>query len=241
VWIRAPNGLEVKADKLTYRPFVSVTIGYVGENQKPGDMKNGMTQIIDKLYNSGYDAWIFDEDDPLFDKDFQSEMLRIDFDFSPFADPPDKSIKEVISAVTERGVTEVSIMGYSHGGGAAYVLADRLTREMPEGAMFSIPLTAYIDGVKKRSAFAEDRMPPETLAHYNVYHQRVGLLPARVTFIQGTSLPGSFVDDDVDAKGGPFFYPLPGKMHTNIAGLGIAEEREIQAHLIDEYMDRVTR
>ncbi len=232
LWVGA-----TKVDQLVFHPFSTVVIGFVGENQTAGDMKNGMTQIVDKLYNSAYDAYIFDEDDPQFDLDFESEEVAIDFPFGA-GDPADLAIKEVKSAVTERGVTQVSIMGYSHGGGASYVLADRMTTEMPPGATYTIPFTAYIDGVKKRSVFAETRKPPNSDNHYNVWQHRFGALPG-IQFIQGASVAGSFVDDDVDAEGGPFFYAFPGKMHTNILERGIAEETEIQSHLIANFKDKV--
>jgi hypothetical protein len=43
----------------------------------------------------------------------------------------------------------------------------------------------------------------------------------------------------VDEEGGQFYYPFPGKMHTNLLKLGIAEEKEIQNHLIEQFKDKV--
>jgi dipeptidyl aminopeptidase/acylaminoacyl peptidase len=85
---------------------------------------------------------------------------------------------EVVSAINDRGVTDVAIMGYSHGGGSTYVLAWRLQQNTIPGSgisditkPFSIPFTGYIDAIDDGGpAFtAETRRPPMSLFHCAQY------------------------------------------------------------------------
>src|SRR4051812_45188615 len=88
-----------------------------------------------------------------------------------------KSLAEVISAVRKRGVTQVAIIGYSHGGGASYDLSVALQNEFGVGyADFELKFTAYIDAVAKRSALAEMRRPKEAKFNLNQWQSGPGNL-----------------------------------------------------------------
>jgi hypothetical protein len=78
--------------------------------------------------------------------------------------------EEVVSAIEERGVTEVAIFGYSQGGGATWVLADSLMRNAPQiNGTFTIPYTAYIDAVQHTGPDPETRRPPGSNYHANYW------------------------------------------------------------------------
>jgi len=66
---------SVKLDSIKFRPFNSVVIAYVGENQEARD-DNGTNQIVERLRSLGYDAYIFDEDDLAFDLPFHYEVQQ---------------------------------------------------------------------------------------------------------------------------------------------------------------------
>jgi len=108
---------------LHFYPFTSVVIVLGGEGQVPGDPvpppENGNYGMFEQVavpeYRNGYDVHMYDED-------AVSRFLG--------AGP---AYDEVVNAIQGRGVTEVAIMGYSHGGGATYQLAERLYRNTVPG------------------------------------------------------------------------------------------------------------
>jgi hypothetical protein len=153
---------------LTFYPFTSVVVALGGEGQdapSPGnpDPNIGTFYTAQELYNDGYDVHFFNED--------AVNSLGIGTAYD-----------EVVSAVQERGVTEVAVFGYSHGGGSTYSLSDRLNRNIVPASdpwqldditlPFIIAYTAYIDAVSNSSGIAtepEDRRPPGTQWHLNVF------------------------------------------------------------------------
>ena len=50
-----------------------------------------------------------------------------------------------------RGIGIVSIFGYSHGGGSTHDLAERLDINRGSLGTFTMPYTAYIDGISNSS------------------------------------------------------------------------------------------
>lgn len=90
---------------------------------------------VDEYRYSGRDVHMYDEDEA-------------DLDGSGAA------YDEVVNAIQNRSVTEVAIMGYSHGGGSTYNLAWRLHQNSVAGSgvaditkPFTVPLTGYIDAI----------------------------------------------------------------------------------------------
>lgn len=132
-------------------------------------------QIAIPEYRNGYDVWMFNEDD-------------VDW-FDGEGDVYD----EIVRAIQGRGVTQVAIMGYSHGGGATYQLAERLHRNTVPNDLtditnpFTVPYTAYIDAVTSYTAAAENRRPLLSAFHCNQYQTN---LPLRGGPANG--------DDDID-------------------------------------------
>lgn len=110
---------------------------------------------------NGYDVHMYDED------------------VVAWTDGSGTAYDEVVTAIQKRGVTEVAIFGYSHGGGATYELANRISRNtLPSSDpdhldditnSFTISYTAYIDAITQETTGAENRRPPMSSFHVNLY------------------------------------------------------------------------
>lgn len=192
-WIENPNGgagsIEVQArpfgggsalasDAVQVSPFTSIVIALGGENQTPDDppaSNDGMFNIAASLYAMGYDVHMYDEDN------VGSSGGGTVYD-------------EVVRAVSQRGISIVSIYGYSHGGGSTHDLAERLNNNRASIGTFTFPFTAYVDGIENDSDIdieSETRLPPTTAYHVN-YYQRNDF------FIRGNSVPGANVNVNVN-------------------------------------------
>jgi hypothetical protein len=185
VWDTLHNR-EVYADAIVFTPFTSIVLVLGGEGQVPDDppvapLNQGIfTLAIQEYRESGLDVYVYDED-------------AVDLDGSgPVYD-------EVVSAIQERGVTDVAIMGYSHGGGSTYGLSWRLSRNTVVGSgvsditnAFSIVFTGYIDAIDDGgpSPGAETRRPLLSQFHCAQYEQNNVL-----GFLNGAPSGG---DDDMD-------------------------------------------
>jgi hypothetical protein len=104
------------------------------------------------LYMAGYDVHMYDEDvvDP--------------------ADGSGAAFDEIANAVKKRGVTEVAIYGFSHGGGATYLLAQRMDTDPV--LKTTLAFTAYVDAIEKSQLddiTPETDLPPNTQYHLNQY------------------------------------------------------------------------
>jgi hypothetical protein len=119
-----------------------------------------------------------------------------------------KAYDEIVPAIQNRGVTKVSIMGNSHGGGSVYTLAWRLQQNTIPGSgytdittAFSVPFTACVDAITKWTIGAENRRPPMSGFHTNQYQRNTYLING------GPSSP--IGEDDVDRS-------YLGVVHTTI-------------------------
>ena len=192
-WVENPNGgsgsLEIQArlagggtvvasDSIQFHPFTSVVIALGGESQSPSDPPSnnyGTFHIAVSLYELGYNVHMYDEDD-----------------VSSSGSGP--AYNEAVRSVQGHGIGAISIYGYSHGGGATHDLAERLNNNRGSIGTFSIPYTAYIDGIENDSDIdlnAERRRPPTTGYHVN-YYQRQDF------FIRGNSVSGADVNINVN-------------------------------------------
>lgn len=171
------GGSAVASSSARLFAFTSVIIALGGENQTPSDppsSNHGVFNIALSLYTLGYDVHMYDEDV------VNSSGAGAAYD-------------EVVRAVSRRGIGIVSIYGYSHGGGSTHDLAERLDDNRGSIGTFTIPYTAYIDGIGNSSDIditSETRLPPSTTYHVN-YYQRNDFL------IRGNSVPGANVDVNV--------------------------------------------
>lgn len=143
-------------DTLRFHTFHSIVAALGGEGQVPSvpvDTNSGTFVVGIALYNAGYDVIMHDEDDvnasgagPVFNK--------------------------IVDAITHRGVDEVAIFGYSHGGGSTYDLAEKLDIDRAGIGVFEIVVSSYVDAVGNNSDFdisQELRRPPSTGYHANHY------------------------------------------------------------------------
>jgi hypothetical protein len=149
-----------------------------GETQNPSDPANaghGIFQLAIRLYEQGYDVHMYDED-------------AVDYGGAGI------TYNEVVSAVQRRNVNQVTIYGYSHGGGSAFVLANLLNNNRGAIGAFTIPFTAYIDAVEDDDLWdpqQEHRRPPSSGFHINYYQE------------------GHIADGDYGLDGGPMIPPMP--------------------------------
>ena len=169
-----PANASYALDTLQFHTFKSIVLALGGEGQAPSvpvDPNHGTFVVGIYLYEHGYDAYIHDEGDV----------------------PPDGSgpaLDEVVDAVSHRLVDQVTIFGYSHGGGSTYFLANRLDNDRPGIGLFNILVTSYVDGVENNSNFdtnQELRRPPSTNYHANQF--QVGSFSD--FFLDGGPVPNS--------------------------------------------------
>jgi len=168
-------GSSATADRLVFHTFQSITLALGGEDQvpmEPVDPNHGTFVVAIALYELGYDVQMFDEDN------VGPDGLGSVYD-------------EIVTAVRDRGVDEVAIYGYSHGGGSTYDLSERLDIDRAGIGTFNIAFTSYVDGVGNNSdtdTSMELRFPPTSAFHAN--HYQVGTLTGDF-FIDGGPVPGS--------------------------------------------------
>ena len=169
-----PLSATLTKDALVFHTFQSIVVALGGEDQVPSDPADpttGTFAVATDLYRAGYDVHMFDEDEVA-------------------ADGTGAVFDEVANAVQNRGVDEIAIFGYSHGGGSTYSLADLLDISRPGLGVFEIQFSSYVDAVRNNSDFdvaQELRRPPSSLYHLNQYQHGV--------FFEDLGLDGGPVPD----------------------------------------------
>jgi hypothetical protein len=162
------NDLELFTEELVYRPFNSVTAAFVGENQTAGNptLSPGVNNwVIQELLN-GYDVWVWDDGHDWWNWDDADEWGR------------GTAHDEIVNAINNRGITQVSLLGYSHGGGTVYNMAWRLHNNYEDSSghtitnPYQLVFTSYIDAVSNSNwtnFFEENRRPLGSLYHLGQY------------------------------------------------------------------------
>ena len=209
----ASDGETVLAqDTLVFRPFNSIVMAFDGEFLTPTDpptgINNGIADMSIVLHTLGWDAYMYDED-------------VVD------AAGAGAAYDEIVSAVQERGVTEVALFGFSHGGGSVHDLLAKLEADGITG--FTVPFTGYIDGISNASDLttaAETRLPPGTEYHVNFYQRNI-FTPL---WIWGTSVEGSDVDVNVNNT----------TWGAGVLHISITEPEEVQLGILQPLVERVT-
>ena len=209
------NSTSQVIDTLTFHTFKSIVVGFSGETFGSGFginlpyLEQPVYNIAVDFYNLGYDSYYYD---------VWGHTVTTATGFSGPA------YNEVYNAVWNRGVENVSIYGWSHGGGATALLANRLELDKQQNILpntFEISATAYIDavrydGLQTLNPFAEDRRPLQDLGivkpHANWYQTTSGIPPAQVPF-HGASVPGSNIDQDLTQQ----VVAMSGIDHVDIA------------------------
>lgn len=170
-----PVDAPVVKDAVTFHTFGHIVIALGGEGQVPVlpvDSNSGTFVVATDLYNAGLDVHMYDED-------------------VVAADGSGSAYNEAVTAVRDRGVSDVAIFGYSHGGGSTYDLADRLDVNRAAIGVFEIRYTSYVDSVSNNSDIdtaMELRRPPSTGYHLN--HYQHGTL-FEDFFLDGGPVPNS--------------------------------------------------
>ena len=202
------DGSVLSADVTHFFSFTSVIIVLGGEDQVPSDPHGTFQSAID-LYSQGYDVHMYDEDV-----------------VSPTVGGG-AAQEEVESALRDRGVTEVAIFGYSHGGGSTHDLAERLG-----GA--NISFTAYVDGIGQDGIIpigAETRLPPGTQYHANYYQRSTFLL-------NGVAVTGAAFNCNVNVE------PcdgLPAGWGADLRHGTIDDDTDVRNGVLDKLTARVLR
>lgn len=176
------TGAVLASDKLVFSTFESVVVILSGENGLPlGNAENhGTTPLAFTLSEQGYNVRLHDEEEV-------------------FSDGDGLAHAKIIQAIDKRGIEEVAIIGYSHGGGAVHDLANRLSNIESPTEPFTLTLTGYIDAIEQGFGkdFGQDpevRLPPGTNMHLNVWQPQATAL----LFVHGGPVPGATVDINVN-------------------------------------------
>jgi len=207
------TGDVLASDSIRFFTFSSTVIVLTGEDRFGGGWGHGTTPIAEALYTQGYDAHLLSE-----------EIV----DENGLGDAYD----EALSAVDERDVTEVALIGYSHGGGSVQDLATRLQLAPPTGPVI-IPFTGYIDAIENDTDADQDSetaLPPGTQFHVNLW-QPVANFPL---FVNGAPVPGSAIDINVNA-------PPPGGWGLSLDHSTIDDHPQVQAVMIQGVTNNVSR
>jgi len=155
--LRALEG-DALLDRLRFHAFRGLVVALGGEGQTPQvpvDPNHGTFVIGIELEQRGYDVLMRDEDE-------------VD---AAGAGPV---YTEVVNAIQERGVAEIAVFGYSHGGGSTHDLCERLDAFRLAIGTFAIGFTSYVDGVQNDSDVDIDmelRRPPSSGYHANHYQR----------------------------------------------------------------------
>ncbi len=171
------TGVELYRESASFHPFNSMTCVFVGENEIPGNSQEdpGLNDWTVRELQEGYDVWVWDDG---------YDTLNSSGDC--LEDGTGHAFNEIANAVNNRGVSEIALIGYSHGGGSVYNLSTLLYEAggMAGGNSSStmIPVitkpyqlvfTAYVDAVKNEVSVSgitsEDRRPLGSDFHLNIY------------------------------------------------------------------------
>jgi hypothetical protein len=149
------NNKILFSEEITFRPFNSITIAFVGEFEQAGDpgVSPGINNWgINQLLN-GYDVYVWDDGHDVFNSNTDCNKWG-----------EGRSFDEVCNAINNRGVSNIAIIGYSHGGGSVYNLAWRMFYDgktsdsnlywyPPKKIQnsYNLVFTSYIDAVPNNS------------------------------------------------------------------------------------------
>ena len=216
-------------DTLHFYPFTSVVIALGGEDQVPVDPPPpnlGVFVLAGEMYRDGYDVHMYDED--------AIDTVGAGVPFN-----------EVLQALTQRGVTQVAVYGYSHGGGSTFLMVRRLFTM--NGV--SVNFTAYIDGVEDEGGPLDNdpevRRPPGSAFHANYYQHGVSdpLDPLFDWGLDGGPIVGLLPTDwEIDVETQPPGAPWdPVATHYTIDNPSPPSPAPVHADLMTRFRARINR
>lgn len=208
------GGSVLSSDLIEFYPFTSLVIGLHGELQFPTDdpvygPNEGISYIAIDLHEDGYDSHMYVENDVA-------------------SDGSGAVYDEIVSAVTNRGITKVALYGFSHGGGSIYDLCKRLDDNAGSIGPFDIPFTGYIDGIENDSDVdldPETQLPTGSAYHVNYYQSHWSW------WIWGGSVSGADVEVHVTETG----------WGGGLSHISITTHANVQAGIRDPLALRVNR
>ncbi len=159
--VAEPASSTSATDQLVFHSFQSEVIVLGGNSQEPRNVGTAGLGVFDigvSLYDRGYDVQLFAHGQ------VSSNGRGAAYD-------------EVSSAVLQRNVDNIAIVGYSWGGGATYELAAGLASNTALAAAgYRLQYTAYIDAIRHYSLSSETRFPTLSKYHDNFYQRKDWLL-----------------------------------------------------------------
>ncbi|MHB1156735.1 MAG: hypothetical protein ACYC26_07835 [Phycisphaerales bacterium] len=188
-----PPGNNNVMDTVRFHTFRSIVVTFDGMLQTPPN--GGASPNAIWLYERGYDAHMFAEDDRGAAK------------------------AEIQTAVQKRKVEEYALIGYSRGGGAVYSVTDDL-----QAIGVPLRYTCYIDAYSVdffKPLDPEDQYPPKSEYHVNFYQRRdtdtlgIGLRGTFTRLVDGGPVPKNLRLGDS--------YSLGNYAHVQIPGLPIVQ------------------
>ena len=158
----------------TQDPIDSDGDGSIGDPVSGGPNREGIFDIAQGFYDTGWDVLAFDENE-------------VD-------NPADIPFREIRSAVQQRFVLPefgggVAIMGYSQGGGATQLLIERLWDEEDIITDFGV----YLDAVDHDGAFAENDWPDVAFYLLSIYQENSTLRGGDID--NNEVIPGAFLEE----------------------------------------------
>jgi len=154
------SGGTVATDQVVFHTFQSDVLAIGGNSQDPrnfGDPQLGIFTIGGTLYQQGYDVHLYSHN-----------QIQ--------ANGQGAAYTEAVNAILKRKVTNLAVLGYSWGGGATYELATGLQANTALTGRYALKYTAYVDGIRHNALGADQRLPPRTLFHDNVFQRKDWLL-----------------------------------------------------------------
>lgn len=171
------NNSILSSDMIVFSTLNSMIIVLGGDDQEPQNFTDpnfGAFQIGLNLYLSGYDVYIYNENQvPVFWPQFG------------------QTINDIINGINNRDIFRLGVFGYSYGGGATYRLCEYLNNNMSAIGYFEIDCTGYIDAFQSMTVVtAEERLPPGSNFHVN-YYQTDDIL------LRGVHVPGADINEKI--------------------------------------------
>jgi uncharacterized delta-60 repeat protein len=130
---------------------------------------SGIYKLAKDIREAKYEVVTFSED-PGNDKDTPWPDVGDPFHCGANKQTIADHIKDKIAQAKKRQrVLQVALIGYSHGGGTAYWVADYLSKPAnnPDISFYNLKFTGYIDAVRIPLKNEEDRFPPGSDYHVN--------------------------------------------------------------------------
>ena len=157
---RSDGGTEGRIGRLRIRPFTSHVVLVSGETAAGGGIfeadpiPHGTTTIARNLVSAGLDVSYYTP--AMFQSTTNQAAVLNDLD----------------TLVQGNRESVIALVGYSHGGGAVWQLADAMSRHAWPAAAPTLAFTGYVDAVQNSNSFnpfTESRRPAGAARHANYY------------------------------------------------------------------------